>query len=100
MQLVFVAIAALLPALLFFLFDREHLQTLRQRFVRQILRFDPTVSTRPAAIAKYGKLMEEAYGRGGRILPGRRSPILLASLLIALGWTFSRRRAVAPRALK
>lgn len=89
MQVVFVAIAALLPALLFFLFDREHLQTLRQRFVRQIMRFDPTVPTRTAVLSKYGKLMEEAYGRGGRILPGRRSPILLASLLIALGWTFT-----------
>jgi hypothetical protein len=89
MQVVFVAVASLLPALLYFLFDREHLQTLRQRFVRQIMRFDPTVPTRSAVFAKYKKLMEEAYGSGGRILPGRRSPILLASLLIALGWTFT-----------
>jgi hypothetical protein len=89
MQLVFVASAALVPALLYFLFDREHLQTLRTRFIRQIMRFDPTVSTRPAVLAKYKRLMDEAYGRGGRILPGRRSPILLASLVIALGWTFT-----------
>ena len=89
MQLVFVASAALLPALLYFLFDREHLQTLRTRFVRHILRFDPTVMTQAAVKAKYEKLMEEAFGRGGRILPGRRSPILLGTLLIALGWTFT-----------
>jgi hypothetical protein len=89
MQLVFVASAALVPALLYFLFDREHLETLRTRFIRQVMRFDPTVPTRPAVLAKYDKLMAEAYGRSGRILPGRRSPILLASLVVAFGWTFT-----------
>jgi hypothetical protein len=91
MQLVFVAIASLAPALLFFLFDREHLQTLRNRFLRQIIRFDPAVRTRHDVLTKYHDLMDEAYGRDvqGRILPGRRSPLLLATLLISLGWTFT-----------
>jgi hypothetical protein len=91
MQVVFVATASLLPALLFFLFDREHLRTLRNRFFRQIMRFDPTLTTRQDVLAKYRDLMEEAYGRdlGNRILPGRRSPLLLATLVIALGWTFT-----------
>jgi hypothetical protein len=41
--------------------------------------------------AKYGHVIDEAYGRDvdGRILPGRRSPLLLATLLFALGWTFT-----------
>ncbi|MGZ6725171.1 MAG: hypothetical protein ACXVHK_29975, partial [Solirubrobacteraceae bacterium] len=46
MQVFFVATASILPALLYFLFDREHLNTLRKRFYRQIMRFDPTVRTR------------------------------------------------------
>ncbi len=91
LQIVFVGIASLTPALLFFVFDREHLQTLRHRFVRQIMRFDASVSTRKQVLAKYGQAMDEAYGRDarGKILPSRRSPLLLATLLIALGWTFT-----------
>jgi len=91
MQVVFVAAASLTPALLFFFFDREHLDTLRDRFMRQIMRFDPTVHRRRDVLAKYGHVMDEAYGRDarGRILPGRRSPLLLATLLIALGWSFT-----------
>ncbi len=91
MQVFFVATASILPALLYFLFDREHLNTLRKRFYRQILRFDPTVRTRSDVIAKYGSQMNEAYGRdsSGKILPGRRSPLLLATLAISLGWTFT-----------
>ena len=91
MQVVFVATASFLPALLFFTFDREHLATLRTRFLRQIIRFDPTVETRQDVSAKYRNLMDEAYGRDvhGRILPGRRSPLLLATLVMSLGWTFT-----------
>lgn len=88
MQIVFVWIAALLPALLFFLFDRDHLDTLRNRFIRQIMRLDPSIDTRSAALQKYGDVMNEAYGRdpSGRILPGRRSPLLLATSVTTLGW--------------
>ncbi|MGB9183470.1 MAG: hypothetical protein WCB67_05345 [Solirubrobacteraceae bacterium] len=91
MQIFFVAIAALLPALLYFLFDREHLDTLRQRFVRQIMRFDPGMRYGREVKAKYGNQIEEAYGRDaeGKLLPGRRSPLLLATLVLSLGWTFT-----------
>jgi hypothetical protein len=91
MQVIFVSAASLTPALLFFIFDREHLGTLRDRFMRQIMRFDPTVKTQADVHAKYGHVIDEAYGRDvdGRILPGRRSPLLLATLLFALGWTFT-----------
>jgi hypothetical protein len=91
MQIVFVTIAALLPALLYFLFDREHLETLRQRFTRQIMRFDPRLRTRKEVVSRYGNLMNEAYGRdcARKILPGRRSPLLLATLVLALGWSFT-----------
>ena len=63
MQVIFVAIASLTPALLFFLFDREHLETLRNRFTRQMMRFDPAVRTRQDVLVKYGDGMDEAYGR-------------------------------------
>jgi hypothetical protein len=80
---------SLVPALLFFLFDRDQLQTLREQFIRQIFRIDPTVRTRRDVNAKYGGLMKEAFGReraGSRFLPGRRSPLVVATFVIALGW--------------
>ena len=90
LQIVFIAVVSLLPALLFFLFDREQLDTLRDRFMRQIVRFDGTVETRTDILAKYGKAMDEAYGHErvgeGRLLPGRRSPVLVATVIITLGW--------------
>jgi hypothetical protein len=89
LQFAFIATVSLVPALLFFLFDREQLQTLREQFVRQIFRLDSTVRTRRDAAARYGGLMKEAFGReraGSRYLPGRRSPLLVATFVIALGW--------------
>jgi hypothetical protein len=90
LQLVFIAVVSLLPALLFFLFDREQLATLRDRFMRQIVRFDGTVETRAEIEAKYGHAMDEAYGsKGGdtgRLLPGRRSPVLVATAILTFGW--------------
>ena len=41
LQAVLIAIASLLPALLYFLFDRMKVETLRGSFVRDIFRFDP-----------------------------------------------------------
>ena len=47
-------------------------------------------STRSStSIAKYGRMMDEAYGREtvtGRILPGKRLPVVIATAAIALGW--------------
>jgi hypothetical protein len=92
LQLVFIATLTLLPALLFFVFDRVHLSTLRDDFVRHIIRFDPELESKRDVMAKYGPRMEEAYGTEGtssRLLPARRSPLLLATLVIALGWTLT-----------
>ncbi|MFY0526361.1 hypothetical protein ACN28I_25545 [Archangium gephyra] len=94
LQLLFIGLLSLLPALLFFAFDREHQGTLRERFVAHIFRFDPEVKTRQDVRARYGKQMDEAYGaelREGviRLMPTRRSPLLVASLVLALGWTFT-----------
>jgi hypothetical protein len=58
--------------------------------MRQIVRFDGTLETRADICAKYGPAMDEAYGHErvgeGRLLPGRRSPVLVATVIITLGW--------------
>ncbi|OJT25270.1 hypothetical protein BO221_13065 [Archangium sp. Cb G35] len=94
LQLLFISLLSLLPAVLFFAFDRQHQSTLRERFVAHIFRFDPAVETRQDVQTRYGKQMDEAYGTEGRdgttrLLPTRRSPLLIATLVLALGWTFT-----------
>ncbi len=92
LQLTFIAIASLLPALLYFLFDRQQLGTLRENFFRDIILLDSNVVTLEDATSIYGGRVDEVYGpeegaRGkGRFLYGTRWPILVATLVITLGW--------------
>ena len=92
LQLLFMAAASLLPALLYFLFDRQQLRTLREQFERHMFRLDPAVDTLSDVRAKYGTLLGETYGQSasgrgrGRLLPGRRSPVLIATIVITFGW--------------
>jgi hypothetical protein len=90
MQLTFIAIATLLPALMYFQFDAERLGTLRDRWIQNVFRLDPTVSTACDVTAKYGKQLEEAYGSPadgrGRLTRGRRSPIICTTMILAFGW--------------
>jgi len=90
LQLTFIAVATLLPALMYFQFDAERLTTLRSRWMRNVFRLDPTVSTVSDVMAKYGCQLDEAYGsredQTGRLVRSRRSPIILATILLAFGW--------------
>ncbi len=93
-QLAFISIASLLPALLYFLFDRQKLKTLRDGFFRNVIHLDPAISTLKDAESLYGKRVEEIYGteeksRGkGRFMYGSRAPILVTTLIIVIGWLF------------
>jgi hypothetical protein len=89
MQLVLISVASLLPALLYYQFDRDRLSTLREKFEQQIFRLDRTMKTSLDIDAKYGRQIDEIYGRPGRasrLQPGRRAPIFVATVLIMLGW--------------
>jgi hypothetical protein len=89
-QLTFIAVATLLPALMYFQFDAERLSTLRSRWMQNVFRLDPTVSTVSDVLAKYGCQLDEAYGsrddQRGRLVRGRRSPIIVATVILAFGW--------------
>jgi hypothetical protein len=108
-QTVFLVLVTLLPGLLFFLFDRYRLKTLAAEFTHQIFRLDRSVRTRSDLHAKYGHLLTELYGydpsrrnlsRGSfsrrksqtarttesRERPGTRLPVVLATIVFALGW--------------
>lgn len=90
-QIAIISVAAMLPGLLFFFFDRQKLSTLRNRFERQIFRLDPNVLSLADVYARYGRQLEETYGsadsrQGNRLARQRRWPILLATLVLTLGW--------------
>jgi hypothetical protein len=116
LQALLISIASLLPALLYFLFDRLKVETLRSSFEQDIFRFDPTMRTRSDVRARYGTLMDELYGRSestarrvhlpasapapqrvpdrpplrsSRVLPGRLAPIWVATVVITSGWILS-----------
>lgn len=85
---VLVSIAAGLPGALYFLFQRQKLPTLRETFVRDLVRLDPNVQTTPDAENAYGSLIEEAYGSGSGGLASGRVPIFLTTLLLAGFWVW------------
>jgi hypothetical protein len=96
MQLTFIAVATLMPALMYFQFDVERLGTLRHRWIQNVFRLDPTVSTMCDVKAKYERQLEEAYGLDdgrGRLTRGRRSPIIVTTLILAFGWLLIMLRA-------
>jgi len=96
MQLALIATASLLPVLLFFLFDRYQLSTLRKRLYASLFRLDRSVSTVSEIDAKYGSQIREAYGSEtqgrGRITPGTRWPVLVCAFVMTLAWII----AIAP----
>jgi hypothetical protein len=90
-QLAFISLACMVPGLLFFLFDRQRLSTLRDRFEQQVFRLDPNVATLADVYARFGRQIEETYGQVGegaetRLTPQRRWPIIVATVALALGW--------------
>lgn len=93
LQLILLIIVALVPALMYFQFDREKLSTLVDRWLHAIFRLDPSLGTVADVDAKYGRRVEEFYG--ARLGTGvgeprkrlhARSPVIIATLLIAIGW--------------
>jgi hypothetical protein len=93
LQLVLLVVVSLVPALMYFQFDREKLTTLVDRWLHAIFRLDPSVETVADVDAKYGRRVEEFYGatlEAGVGAPRKRlqdrSPVVIATLLIALGW--------------
>src|SRR3712207_6014098 len=96
MQLTFISVATLMPALMYFQFDAERLGTLRHRWIQNVFRLDPTAFTVYDVKAKYDRQLEEAYGLDdghGRLTRGRRSPIIVTTLILAFGWLLIMLRA-------
>jgi hypothetical protein len=90
-QWVLVTIAALAPAAMYFQFDRQRLEAVQRRWVHEVFRLDPTVRTVRDIEAKYGSQIESSFGNVGpdstlRLGGGRRSPVIVATILLVVGW--------------
>jgi hypothetical protein len=89
-QVIYTAVLSLFPALMYFQFDRQRVGTIRSGWVRAIFRMDPQMETLADVDARYGDQLAEASGFSTdsvRFLGGRHSPIIVATILISLGWT-------------
>jgi hypothetical protein len=92
LQLIMLIIVSIVPALMYFQFDREKLSTLVDRWLHAIFRLDPSLGTVADVDAKYGRRVEEFYGASLASGVGEprkrlhdRSPVIVATLLIAIG---------------
>jgi hypothetical protein len=92
LQLTLISVATILPALLYFLFDRQKIGTLRESFYRNIVSLVPHVETILDAKALFGGRIEELYGPekgaggGMRYFQGTQWPIVVTTLIVSLGW--------------
>jgi hypothetical protein len=93
LQFVFILILVLLPGFLYFQFERTQIPTLRKRFLREILIFDPHLQTEGEVKENYKDLIDEISEMQGEksrqyslLTAGR--PILFATLLMVLGWVY------------
>ena len=91
-QLIFVSIAAVLPAMLYYLFDRQQVGTLRESFFRNVIELEPKILTLEDAKSAYGGMVAEVYGSEAdadphvRFTASSRLPILIATLALTSGW--------------
>ena len=76
------------PAGLYFLFQRQKVSTLREAFLRDVVRLDPNVQTIEDADRAYGALLEEAYGSDSPGGLGAKLPVVLTTLLFTVLWTY------------
>ena len=91
LQWMLIALASLLPIVVYFLFDRQKLRTLRENFYREIVRLDPSIQTLDEARQTYRHRVEDIYGpedseSGVLQLHSTQVPVLVATLVITLGW--------------
>jgi hypothetical protein len=87
----FVGMAAVMPAIMYFLFYRAEVRTLRENFLRDIVQMSPSLDTLDAAEDLYGSRIDEVYGNidSPRELLGTHLPIVASTVLITLCWVLA-----------
>ncbi len=92
LQLLMIGVLSGLPALLFYLFDRQKLGTLREEFLRSVVVLIPSIHTLRDAESVFGLRADAILGdsspgkQAGRFLPHNRSIIFVTTIIVTIGW--------------
>jgi hypothetical protein len=84
-----------MPALLFYLFDRQKLGTLREEFLRSVVVLVPSIYTLRDAESVFGLRADAVLGdvgpgrQTGRFLPHNRSIIFVTTVMVTIGWVLA-----------
>jgi hypothetical protein len=84
LQVSFIAVASLLPALLFYLFGRQQVKKQRENFFREVMSLDPNVQSLSEARTKYEPLLDTVYDSGNS--PLSILLLLISTSMLVLGW--------------
>lgn len=93
LQVLLIGILSGLPALMFYLFDRQRLSTLKDEFYRAVVLLVPAIHTISDAKSVYGLKADSFLGNSGsngksaRFLNNNRIIIYITTILITVGWT-------------
>ena len=84
LQVSFISVASLLPALLFYLFGRQQVKKQRENFFREVMSLDPNVQSLSEARTKYEPLLDTVYDSGNS--PLSILLLLISTSMLVLGW--------------
>jgi len=84
MQTAFISVAAMLPAMLYYLFGRLQIEKLRNNFFREAMQLDPDVQSFSEAENKYDPLLDSVFGNGNS--PFAILLLVITTAMLVMGW--------------
>jgi hypothetical protein len=91
-QVGFICMASILPALFYYLFGRQQVAKLREKFFRDVMILDPHLYTLSEAETKYNTLLNSAYGSSSANSPFAILLLIFSTAILVIGWV----TAIAP----
>ena len=83
-QVSFIALASILPALFFYLFERQQVDIQKENFYKEVMSLDPNVHSLTEARTKFEALIDSVYGSGNA--PLSILLLFISTTLLVMGW--------------
>ncbi len=84
MQVTFISLASMLPALFFYLFGRQQVEIQKENFYKEVMSLDPNVHSLTETRTKYEALIDSVYGSGNA--PLSILLLVIGTALLVMGW--------------
>jgi len=84
MQVTFISLASMLPALFFYLFGRQQIEIQKDNFYKEVMSLDPNVHSLTETRTKYEALIDSVYGSG--TAPLSIILLVIGTALLVMGW--------------